>query len=216
MAKQKFYAVQKGKVPGVFLSWDECKASVDGYPGAVYKSFGSYPEAKEFVSGNGYNSKSGGTGASDQSELLPDCAYAFVDGSYNPKTEIAGYGGFLVEPFKALWADRITHVIKGAIEDAEFCKQRNVAGEMTGSLTAVQLAASLGIKELVIFYDYEGIEKWVTGEWKANNEYTRRYAYKMQEYILSGIDIRFVHVKGHSGVPGNEKADSLAKEAVGV
>ena len=39
MAKKKFYAVQNGRVPGVYLTWDECKKQVDGYSGASYKSF---------------------------------------------------------------------------------------------------------------------------------------------------------------------------------
>ena len=33
MAK-KFYAVKNGKVNGIFTSWDECKASIDGGRGA--------------------------------------------------------------------------------------------------------------------------------------------------------------------------------------
>ena len=33
----KFYAVRKGKVPGIYNSWDACKRMVDGYPGAIYK-----------------------------------------------------------------------------------------------------------------------------------------------------------------------------------
>ena len=31
----KFYAVRKGKVPGIYSSWDACKRMVDGYPGAI-------------------------------------------------------------------------------------------------------------------------------------------------------------------------------------
>ena len=45
MAK-KYYAVRVGKVPGIYLTWDDCKAMVDGYPGAKYKSFGSIAEAE--------------------------------------------------------------------------------------------------------------------------------------------------------------------------
>lgn len=39
MAKQKFYVVWKGKIPGVYTSWDDCKKQITGYPEAVYKSF---------------------------------------------------------------------------------------------------------------------------------------------------------------------------------
>lgn len=35
----KIYAVKKGLVPGIYNTWEECKAQVDGYPGALYKSF---------------------------------------------------------------------------------------------------------------------------------------------------------------------------------
>ena len=39
MAKKKVYAVKKGKQTGLFYSWDACKESVIGYPGAEYQGF---------------------------------------------------------------------------------------------------------------------------------------------------------------------------------
>ena len=33
----------------MFLTWDECKKQVMGYPGAIYKSFGTEEEAKEYL-----------------------------------------------------------------------------------------------------------------------------------------------------------------------
>ena len=45
----KFYAVKEGKKPGIYMSWDECKEQVNGYSGAVYKSFTSEDEAKAFI-----------------------------------------------------------------------------------------------------------------------------------------------------------------------
>ena len=33
----KYYAVKKGKVSGIYLNWNDCKAMVDGYQGAVLK-----------------------------------------------------------------------------------------------------------------------------------------------------------------------------------
>ena len=44
----KYYAVKKGRKPGVYQSWAECKAMVDGFPGAVYKSFKTREEAVAF------------------------------------------------------------------------------------------------------------------------------------------------------------------------
>ena len=35
----KYYAVKKGKKPGVYRTWDECKAQTDGFSGAIFKSF---------------------------------------------------------------------------------------------------------------------------------------------------------------------------------
>ncbi|MDU1905937.1 MAG: ribonuclease H family protein [Dysgonomonas sp.] len=39
MAKKNFYVVWNGIEPGVYDSWDNCKAQVQGYDGAIYKSF---------------------------------------------------------------------------------------------------------------------------------------------------------------------------------
>ena len=47
MAKaKKFYVVWKGHQTGVFDNWDSCKAQVQGFEGAVFKSFGSQSEAQ--------------------------------------------------------------------------------------------------------------------------------------------------------------------------
>ena len=37
MAKKKFYAVRQGRKTGMFLTWDECKKQVMGYPGVYTK-----------------------------------------------------------------------------------------------------------------------------------------------------------------------------------
>ncbi len=39
MAKQKYYVVWKGRAPGVYNSWEECKAQIDKFTGALYKAF---------------------------------------------------------------------------------------------------------------------------------------------------------------------------------
>lgn len=44
--KKKFYVVWKGVKPGVYSSWDECKAQVFGFEKATYKSFSTLEEAE--------------------------------------------------------------------------------------------------------------------------------------------------------------------------
>lgn len=47
MAKKNFYTVWNGVVPGVYKTWAECKAQVEGYEGAIYKSFPTLEEAEK-------------------------------------------------------------------------------------------------------------------------------------------------------------------------
>ena len=46
---RKFYGVARGRVPGVYATWDEAKRQVDAFKGAVHKSFSTYAEAREWV-----------------------------------------------------------------------------------------------------------------------------------------------------------------------
>jgi ribonuclease HI len=47
--KKKYYAVKVGKTPGIYETWEECSANVTGFPGAIYKSFGTIEEAEAFA-----------------------------------------------------------------------------------------------------------------------------------------------------------------------
>ena len=56
MPKQKYYVVWKGKRPGIYTSWNECKSQTEGFEGALYKSFGSLTEAEEAFASNPWKS----------------------------------------------------------------------------------------------------------------------------------------------------------------
>ncbi|WP_350286604.1 ribonuclease H family protein [uncultured Croceitalea sp.] len=67
--KQKFYVVWKGKHPGIFESWDDCKAQIEGFKGAQYKSFSTFQEAKKAFNSNYLEYKGKKKG---KSELTPE------------------------------------------------------------------------------------------------------------------------------------------------
>ncbi|MCR5014482.1 MAG: ribonuclease H family protein [Bacteroidales bacterium] len=39
MPKNKYYVVWKGRNPGVYNRWDDCKKEIENFPGALYKGF---------------------------------------------------------------------------------------------------------------------------------------------------------------------------------
>ena len=70
--KAKFYVVWKGKHPGIFESWADCKAQIEGFKGAEYKSFSTFAEAKKAYNGNysDYKGTTKGKSELSQQELL--------------------------------------------------------------------------------------------------------------------------------------------------
>lgn len=195
MAK-KYYAVRKGKVTGIFETWDECKSSVDGYSGAEYKSFPNKEDAEEYL-GIGKEKK-----IADVNKLT-----AYVDGSFNEGTGTYSFGCVIIKPDGEIVREM------GNGNNPETAAIRNVAGEMLGSMFAVRWALVKGYNKLDIYYDYQGIEAWATKQWKAKNEFTKKYADYMQKQ-MERIDISFHKVAAHTGNKYNEEADRLAKDAL--
>lgn len=131
---------------------------------------------------------------------------AYTDGSFNVKNNTAGYATILT------FENGHEKVLSGNITDPQATALRNVAGELQAVLEAVK-AAEAACADLVVYYDYEGIEKWVTGEWKAKKEFTQKYRDAIRS---SSVKVEFHKVAAHTGVEYNERADKLAKAACGM
>ena len=224
MAK-KYYAVAKGRTPGIYFTWEDCKVQVDGFSGAVYKSFPTIQEAEQFMSAvfliekvKGEETQGNLPVSSDsvrmqkKEEVQPVSTkqhlIAYVDGSYEHNRKRYAYGCALVLPEEVV-------TLNGSGNEEDYVGMRNVAGEILGSEQAISWAIEHGYGQITIYYDYEGIEKWANGIWKANKPGTKRYQAFVAEKRRE-IAISFQKVAAHTGVTYNEMADRLAKEALGI
>lgn len=198
MSKKKFYAVRKGRKKGIYRTWDECKLQVHGFAGAEYKSFTSLEEANNYIEDKKINKFD-----------IENSVEAYVDGSYEHCIRAYGSGVVIL---KNNIIEK-TYSIKG--EDENLVDMRNVAGEIEASKIAMNHCIENNIENLVLYFDYEGIEKWCNGTWKTNKEGTKEYK-KYYDSIKDKLNVKFVKVKAHSGDKYNEEADRLAKSALGI
>ena len=207
MAK-KYYAVRNGRTVGIFDSWDDCKASIDGFSGAEYCSFKTKKEANAYLTGDTAVEQDGSSPL-----VFPDVkegqVIAYVDGSFDINTGHYAFGCVLVPYGKE------PEFLNGVGTNPDAASARNVAGELLGTMTALKWALQNGYRHLDIYHDYTGIQKWADREWKAESYVARRYVAYVDKY-RGALTLAFHKVDAHTGVCLNEKADSLAKAALGI
>lgn len=199
MSKIKFYAVKKGKKIGIYNTWNDCKEQVNGFSGAEYKSFETLNEAKCYIEDK----------KNEVFQNSDSCLEAYVDGSYEHCIRAYGSGVVILKDNKV----EKTYSTKG--ENESLVSMRNVAGEIEAAKIAMQYCISNKVENLTLYFDYEGIEKWCNGAWKANKEGTIDYK-KFYDSIKNKLNVKFVKVKAHSGNKYNEEADRLAKASIGI
>ena len=99
----------------------------------------------------------------------------YTDGSYSKADPENTYGGFYCEGIC------LNQSVKTSVPEAT--AMWNVGGELLAALTVIKMVASMAEaleKEneslnVNIIYDYEGVGKWCSGEWKAKKTMTIAY-----------------------------------------
>ncbi|GFW59445.1 ribonuclease H1 [Trichonephila clavipes] len=204
--RKTFYAVHKGKCPGVYKTWTECEKQIKDFVKPWFKKFSSEDEALEFVK-NGKVSK-----AVTVPDHGPDkFVTVFTDGasSCNGQEEARAGIGVYWGPGNQL---NTSMRLPG--------RQTNNRAEIFAAVHALRQAKKLGIKNLRLYTDSQfvikGITTWID-KWKENNwtsasgkPVINKDDFMALDNARQNINVDWCYVKGHSNNPGNVEADKLA------
>ncbi|MCI1974934.1 MAG: ribonuclease H family protein [Limosilactobacillus sp.] len=218
----KVYAVKKGRHPGIYLTWPECQQEINGYSGAVYKSFSSKSSAKKWLSGEDQ----------DQMEDHPeqpndsDAIYLYTDGgSRNHGNKL---GQHVKQTDKAAWALLISK------NGQQFTKTGGEFGATNNRMELMALRNALRIllknrkqEEPIVatldsHYVLDPIMKnWLNGwqrrGWKTSSGSpvaNRELWQEVVKLLPQFKQLRFQWTKGHANNQGNVIVDHLLNQTM--
>lgn len=230
---KKYYVVWKGAKTGIFDSWPEAKAQIDGRSDAQYMGFPSLQEAQQAFqstytkalmkrslekgkkgSPTGTSAAKTKTASGIKSAQPTADINIYCDGACSPNPGQAGTGVAIYKQDQlfALWY---------GLYDAN---GTNNSAELNGMLKAFQIADHYIKQQRSVQilsdsrYSIDCITKWAKG-WKSkgwtrgNKEEIKNLeliqnCFELYERLKSKLII--THVKGHADIEGNELADRMA------
>lgn len=217
------YVVWVGREPGIYRTWEECKAQTDRFEGARFKRFNT-PSDAETAFAQWPKSRQPVTQVKvEPSKPLNDYHYTlFCDGGCHPNPGASGTGLAVMMGgnIKELWygfheAEGTNNraELVGMIKGLEYCASLRSQGYISGTRKAAICCDSQ--------YTIDCVTKWATG-WRKRgwiktdggeiqNLALVQKAFELYEKLKNQVDIR--KVKAHSGILGNELADVLATVA---
>lgn len=197
-----FYAVKVGHKTGIFDNWNECQDAIKGYSGPSFKGFQTREEAEAFLEGKDFFDEI------VEKDLENGYVVAFCDGSFDNKRKRYSFGVFIID------IDGGEYEICSSGANPEYVESHNIIGEILGAVNAMDWAVSNSRDKIKIYHDYEGIAKWITGEWKAKSLVAKKFISIYSEKYEGVLEVAFQKVKGHSNNTYNNKADELARRAL--
>lgn len=231
----KFYVVWQGRKTGIFTDWATCKAQVDKFQGARYKSFPTRIEAEQAfgkptsaaqktkltASNSKLINKSKKAKSSpltnDQIDSMPYDIKIFTDGACEPNPGEAGSG---IAIYKS---NQLTELWFG-IYQADGTNNTAELNALYESLKISQTYLNNG-KTVAIYsdssYSIQCLTTWAKG-WAKNGWVRKGGEIKNVDlikemyalYLALENKIEIHHVNGHIGVEGNELADRMSILAI--
>jgi ribonuclease HI len=214
-----YYAVRVGKTTGVFDTWEECKEQVNGFSNAQFKKFKNKEDALNYIKNNDiiYSPQ-------DESFLTDNIVEIYTDGACPNNSKLcsitAGIGVYFPRDTSLNVSANFSKYYK-----EPYTNQR---AELAAIYVALDISYKNQLKNIIIYTDSnyskcvvnEWMNAWSKNEWKRSNgeialnldiiKNIKELYDKMKEKEFK-IEIKYI--PGHKGIPGNEKADELARNA---
>lgn len=223
MVTTAFYAVAKGRTPGVYTTWTEAKAQVDGFKFPKYRKFATREEATQFVMENGEKKEDKNVEKTDKHDVVREGLVVFTDGSAignGSRTAKAGYA--------VVWPNH-PHLTQGR-ELIEGAKTNNRA-EFMAAITAIELADTVDPERndtlhiytdsmLLINTAMKWRAAWKRKGWKKadGQEVMNKDLVIRLDSLLETRKVEWYHVEAHTGRDDwksvwNAKVDELAQKS---
>lgn len=198
----KYYAVKAGRTKGVFDSWAAGQESINGFSGADFKSFSTQEEAKAYINNVDIALRT------IKTDIEQGYVVAFCDGSFDKNKNRYSFGVLIIDSAMQ------EHEVCGSAKNSKYTSSNNIIGEILGVINALDWAVSNGCEKIKVYHDYEGLSKWISGEWEAKSEAAKMFVAIYNKKYSGLLQVEFEKVKGHSNHRYNDKADELAKRAL--
>lgn len=183
-----FYAVRKGRNPGIYLSWPECLKQVSEFKGAEYKKFSSIVDAEDFLT--------------FKDKLLDklNTYLVFCDGGSRSNPGIAGCGAAILFNNK---------IISSGYEYLGRRVTNNIA-EYKGLILGMNIALANELNEIEVLMDSNLIVKQMKGEWQVNEPSLKILHKSAKDQSLKFLDFKIGYIPREK----NSVADELANLAM--
>ncbi|MBO0857682.1 MAG: ribonuclease HI [Chloracidobacterium sp.] len=237
--RKQYYAVRNGRQPGIYRTWEECKAQVDGYTNAQFKGFTSLEEAEAYMGYVKTNKPEAGKPSSARPFKTPRPPGASNNSGH-------GHGDDEARALKMLETrDGLKHVViytDGAClgnpgpggygvvllhgkERKEFSRGYRLTTNNRMEMLAciVGLQALKGACAVTLYSDSQYVInsmtkgwalRWRKNNWRRNGEDVPNA--DLWAKLIDLCDkhkVRFNWVRGHAGNKENERCDQLARQA---
>ncbi|MFN1845666.1 viroplasmin family protein [Clostridioides difficile] len=192
----KYYAVRKGHKIGIYNNWEEAYKQVRVYSCTEYKGFYSLKQAKLYL--EGYN-----LGLEDIKQDK-DTMIAYISGSYSEKLNKYGSGVAICRHNGMVYEEWDNGENRAAL------LLKDIAGEIKAAIIAMREIKEMGVKKLIIVYNFEGISNLINKSRKAENEAEEIYVNYYEENIKDYVDVSFKHIDNCSNDAMYGRAKYLA------